>query len=169
LWFAGGTVNLWLGLTAHRGLRQTDRGQFALPARAGYLTGCALVARREVFEKVGYLDPGYFIYAEDADFSLRARRAGYGLWCVPRSRVWHRISASSGGGDTPFKFYHRTYSNAKLLARFARPWHWLTWPAAFACQGLAYTALAVAAGRPALAGAWWRGAWDALRGAEARA
>lgn len=169
VWFAGGEVNYWLGLTAHRGLRARDHGQFHAPSRCGYLTGCALLVRREVLEKVGYLDPGYYIYTEDADFSVRIRRAGYELWCVPASRISHRISASSGGGTTPFKVYHRTLSNAKFLARYARPWHWLTWPFAYLGQGLVYALVCVAFGRPALAGAWWRGALDAARGGEARA
>jgi len=169
VWFAGGRVSLWLGLTAHRGLRQTDRGQFRAPRRCGYLTGCALLVRREVLERVGMLDPDYYIYAEDADFSLRARRAGYSLWCVPAARVWHRISASSGGGASPFKIYHRTAANMRLFARHARPWHWLTWPLCAAAYTAAYAAAAVLAGRAALAGAAVRGMWDGLRGVEVRA
>jgi GT2 family glycosyltransferase len=169
VWFAGGVVNFWLGLTAHLGLRAADKGQFQQPVRCGYLTGCAMLVRREVLEQVGLLDPGYFIYAEDADFSIRVARTGRELWMVPASRIRHRISASSGGGTTPFKMYHRAYSNARLFARHARAWHWLTWPLAYAGQGAVYGLAALLQGRPPLAAAWWRGAWDALRGAEASA
>ncbi|MBI5837415.1 MAG: glycosyltransferase family 2 protein [Candidatus Eisenbacteria bacterium] len=169
VWFAGGLVNFWLGLTAHRGLRRFDRGQFRGPRRCDYLTGCALLVRRTVLETVGMLDPGYTIYAEDADFSVRMTRAGHTLWCVPESKVWHRISASSGGGRTPFKVYHSAVSNWKLFSRHARPWHWLTWPACAAGLHLARAAASLLRGRPALAGAAMRGLWDGLRGARATA
>src|SRR5439155_1341127 len=52
VWFRGGVVNLWLGLTAHSGIGGRDPGKALPPARAGYLTGCALMVRRAVLEKV---------------------------------------------------------------------------------------------------------------------
>jgi GT2 family glycosyltransferase len=169
IWFAGGGVNFWLGLTWHVGLRKTDRGQYREPVRCGYLTGCALLVRGEVLRRVGVLDEDYFIYTEDADFSQRILRDGHELWCVPASSIRHRISASSGGGSTPFKLYHRTVSNLKFFARFARPWHWLTWPLAFAGAQAAYGLVALARGRADLAAAVLRGLWDGVRGVEARA
>jgi hypothetical protein len=75
IWYAGGRCVPALGLAAHRGLRAYDHGQFAAVEETGYLTGCCLLARREAWEKVGLLDERYFIYAEDADWSLRARAA----------------------------------------------------------------------------------------------
>ena len=40
------------------------------------------MVRRAVVERVGLPDPSYFIFYDDVDFALRARRAGYRIWAV---------------------------------------------------------------------------------------
>lgn len=49
---------------------------------------CALI-RRETLEKVGVLDPGFFLYYDDPDYCRRARRAGYRVVNIPQARVVH--------------------------------------------------------------------------------
>jgi hypothetical protein len=56
----------------------------------------SVMIRGTVFEDVGLLDEGYFMYFEDTDFALRARRAGWSCWYVPDSRVVHLVGQSSG-------------------------------------------------------------------------
>jgi GT2 family glycosyltransferase len=60
-----------------------------------FLTGCAMLVQRQVFETIGLLDPRYAFYFEDADFCERARRAGFQLACVPAARLWHKVSRSA--------------------------------------------------------------------------
>jgi GT2 family glycosyltransferase len=133
IWYAGGRCVPALGLTAHRGLRARDDGHYRAVEETGYLTGCCLLAHREVWERVGVLDEGYFIYAEDADWSLRVRAAGWRLLFVPTARLWHEVSASAGAAS-PFKIYHRLRANAHLCARHARGIGRVTWPVAFVLQ-----------------------------------
>jgi rhamnopyranosyl-N-acetylglucosaminyl-diphospho-decaprenol beta-1,3/1,4-galactofuranosyltransferase len=38
--------------------------------------------RREVVDAIGLPDPSYFIFYDDVDFAIRARRAGYRIWAV---------------------------------------------------------------------------------------
>jgi hypothetical protein len=128
IWFAGGEIVLRKGRVAHRGLRQLDGEKWNAPGEADYLTGCALLATRECIEKIGALDESYYIYSEDADWCMRARRAGFTCWFAPGAHVWHKISASSGGGLTAFKAYHKVRSNFLFFKRYARWWHWLTMP-----------------------------------------
>jgi rhamnopyranosyl-N-acetylglucosaminyl-diphospho-decaprenol beta-1,3/1,4-galactofuranosyltransferase len=40
------------------------------------------MVRRRVVEAIGLPDPGYFIFYDDVDFALRARRAGFRIWAV---------------------------------------------------------------------------------------
>lgn len=61
-----------------------------------WISGASLIVRREVFEQIGLLDEGYFLYFEEADFCLRARKAGWKIWFVPESRVVHLEGASTG-------------------------------------------------------------------------
>lgn len=67
--------------------------------RADWVSGASLMVRREVFEAVGLLDEDYFMYYEEVDLCLRARRAGWPCWYVPASRVVHLVGRSSGVSD----------------------------------------------------------------------
>jgi GT2 family glycosyltransferase len=40
------------------------------------------MVRRRVVEEIGLPDPGYFIFYDDVDYALRARRAGFHIWAV---------------------------------------------------------------------------------------
>jgi hypothetical protein len=163
IWYAGGVLVPALGHAAHRGLRALDDGRYRSVERTGYLTGCCLVARREVWEKVGLLDERYFIYAEDADWCLRARHAGVRLVLVPTARLWHKVSASSGEAS-PWKIYQRLRANATMFARHARGMGRVTWLPAFVAQQVVLAGWLVARGRLAAAAAVPRALWDALLG-----
>ncbi|MEO5616585.1 MAG: glycosyltransferase family 2 protein [Candidatus Eisenbacteria bacterium] len=166
IWYAGAHCVPALGFTAHRGLRQQDRGQFRETEPTGYLTVCCVLARREVWTQVGLLDERYFIYAEDADWSLRARAAGFRLLFVPGAKLWHKVSASSGAAS-PWKIYQRLRANLTLFARHSRGLGRITWLPCFLAQQkvLAGWLLVRGHGRAALAVP--RALWDALRGRSA--
>ena len=61
-----------------------------------WVAGASMMVRREVFESVGLLDEGFFLYYEEVDFCLRARRCGWPCWYVPSSRVMHISGQSTG-------------------------------------------------------------------------
>lgn len=61
-----------------------------------WLPGASMLVRREVFQAAGLMDEGYFLYFEETDFSLAARRAGWETWYVPQSRVKHFVGQSTG-------------------------------------------------------------------------
>lgn len=61
-----------------------------------WLPGAAILVKRELIEKIGGLDEQYFLYYEETDFCLKAKRAGYGCWYVPESRVMHIAGQSTG-------------------------------------------------------------------------
>lgn len=61
-----------------------------------WLPGASLMIRREVLETVGLLDEEFFMYYEEVDFCMRAKRAGWPVWYVPESRVVHLVGQSSG-------------------------------------------------------------------------
>ncbi len=65
------------------------------PHPVGWVTGAALMVRREVIEEVGWMDEGYFLYYEETDWCLRALRAGWSTWTVPASRVTHCVGQST--------------------------------------------------------------------------
>jgi GT2 family glycosyltransferase len=107
LWFAGAVLD---GKSAHRpchlGLNEKDMGQYDVPGESGYITGCSLLARREMLEAVGLLDEELFLYFEDVDWSARARAAGWTLLYCPESLVYHKVSISTGGAASPTLLYY---------------------------------------------------------------
>lgn len=117
IWYGGGGFNRLTGVPFHHGLRRMEGSFEDVQGRTEWVTGCALMARREVFEEIGALDPSYTIYCEDVDFCLRAAEAGWKLRYIPSARVWHKVSSSSGGGMTPFKLENRIASTVKLFSR----------------------------------------------------
>lgn len=72
---------------------------------------CVMI-RREVFDEVGLLDDGFFMYFEDTEFCFRARRAGWQILHEPAARVVHLR-----GGSSPVK------SQARLRKRLPRYFH----------------------------------------------
>ena len=61
-----------------------------------WVSGASMIVRRSVFEQVGLLDEGYFLYFDEVDFCHRVRRAGWEVWYVPQARVVHLEGASTG-------------------------------------------------------------------------
>lgn len=74
-----------------------------------WLAGASMMIRRQVFEDVGLMDDGYFLYYEETDFCLRAARAGWPTAYVVESSVTHIGSVSTGFQDlskpTPTYWY----------------------------------------------------------------
>jgi len=59
------------------------------PHEAHWVSFACVLIRREVFEKVGLLDEGYFLGFEDSDFCRAARATGFRVWHFPDARVVH--------------------------------------------------------------------------------
>ena len=164
IWYAGGRCVPWLAHSSHRGMRERDHGQYRSLEPTGYLTGCCLLATRAAWQAVGPLDERYFIYAEDADWCLRARRAGFELLFVPTARLWHQVSASSGGAVNAWKIYQRLRANVTLWSRHARGAARFTWLPALLAQQAAFAVLLALRGNGAAALSVPRALLDAATG-----
>ncbi|RME10513.1 MAG: glycosyltransferase family 2 protein [Ardenticatenia bacterium] len=81
---AGGYL-LWpKAFGMHDGVGEPDEGQYDTPREVEFLTGALLAVRRDVFERVGGLDEGFYpAYYEDVDWCFRIRAAGYRVWYAP--------------------------------------------------------------------------------------
>jgi GT2 family glycosyltransferase len=115
LWAAGGRLRWRETVTEEFGQRRPDGPEFSRARDVTYLTTCCLLIPRRALERVGLLDPVYFINVEDADWCRRALDAGLRLRYVPESRIWHKVAATTGG-YSPTKTFHTGRSNA-LFAR----------------------------------------------------
>jgi len=128
VWYAGGEISFWTGTMHHRGIRENDDGRFDLPCETGYASGCCLLAKKSTVERIGLLDESYFMYSEDADWCMRARRAGFRIMYEPRARIWHKVSVSAGGHLSSFKLRNKFVSNLRFFFRYASWYHWFFFP-----------------------------------------
>ena len=117
LWAAGGRLRVRETVTEEWGRGEPDGPRWSEPRDVSYLTTCCLLVPRDAMERVGPLDPVYFINVDDADWCRRAADAGYRLRYEPASVLWHKVAASTGGSYTPFKTLHTGRSNAIYMRR----------------------------------------------------
>jgi GT2 family glycosyltransferase len=80
-----------------------------------YACGCALFISADMVNKVGLFDERFFLMFEETDLCYRARRIGIKSFLVPEAKVWHKISISFGGGNSP-KFHYFFMRNKLLFA-----------------------------------------------------
>ena len=59
------------------------------PYEVGYAKGAAVLIRREAYLQVGGFDDRFFFYYDETDLSYRMRRAGWRIYVVPSSLVFH--------------------------------------------------------------------------------
>ncbi|MCK4307027.1 glycosyltransferase family 2 protein, partial [candidate division WOR-3 bacterium] len=77
VWFCGGKINFWNGKVYAIGVNEVDKGEYDMIKEVDYVSGSCFLIKKEVIEKVGMLDPEYFAYWEEADWCVRAHKAGY--------------------------------------------------------------------------------------------
>lgn len=101
------------------GSGQIDRGQFDRIIEAAWLSGCANLNKRSLFEKIGFLDEDFSPYScEDVDWGIRARRAGFKLVYVPSAIIWHRDWAKAA--KSPSKVQHVLRGKVLLIRKHLR-------------------------------------------------
>jgi len=71
-----------------------------------WVSGSAMLLRREALDEVGVLDEGYFMYVEDVDLCTRLRRKGWQVLFSPELEVVHQIGVSTRGQRGRMAFAH---------------------------------------------------------------
>jgi len=71
-----------------------------ISCQTDWVAGASMIVRHTVFKAVGFIDENYFMYYEEMDFCLQAKKAGWNCWYIPESRVVHLVGQSSGVTDT---------------------------------------------------------------------
>jgi GT2 family glycosyltransferase len=106
LYCAGARVIKALGQPLMQGYRQVDQGQYDRQGRVGFISGCCLLIKKEVIEKIGLLDEDYFAFFEDLDWNVRAQQAGFQSVYVPSAVIWHKGSNTVGLKSPSYYFLH---------------------------------------------------------------
>jgi hypothetical protein len=93
VWEAGERIDAFTGETWHVGYGNPLSNPNEVDD-IDYLSGCAILLRKETMNRVGLLDEELFLSGEDLDWNLSAKRAGYEGKLVPGDIVRHMGSAS---------------------------------------------------------------------------
>lgn len=120
IWFNGGDFT-WLGGGRHLQHDEidSDPGE-AMPSETEFMTGCALLIKSRVAKEIGPMEERFFLYYEDTEWSLRARKAGYKVMRAPLAKIYHKVSRSSEKiGNSVIHYYH--IRNALLLSWIHAP------------------------------------------------
>lgn len=103
---AGGCwFNFWQGLSHQYGWLEEDHGQWDNVFQPYYISGASLLVRGKVLETVGYLNEVFFLYGEELEWQIRARRQGWLIFYCPGAKVWHKENASLGYKSPVVEFY----------------------------------------------------------------
>ncbi len=79
-------------------------------------SACAALYRRTALDQAGWFDEDFFLYCEDTDIGLRARRLGWRCRYVPRAVAYHRFSHSAGRASA-LKAYYVERNRLFVLAK----------------------------------------------------
>jgi hypothetical protein len=121
VWFAGADYDPRRGYQGRQtGYRRAPVPASTPPYVSDRACGGAVLMSRTALELVGGFDEELFAYAEDVDWSLRARAAGLRIVVAPGSVVHHAVSASSGGEASPATIYY-SLRNGLAVAERAAP------------------------------------------------
>ncbi|MBI2010584.1 MAG: glycosyltransferase family 2 protein [Candidatus Chisholmbacteria bacterium] len=121
LWYAGGHID-WQNIYGiHHGVDEVDHGQFDREQEIEFATGCCFMASLSVLDKLNLFNPKYYLYLEDADFSVRAKRVGYKMVYQPKAILWHKNAESTGGSGSSLQDYYFTRNRLLFGFSYASP------------------------------------------------
>jgi len=83
-----------------------------------WITGAAMLTRREVIEQVGGMDEGFFMYSEEVDWCRRIKQAGWRVVYYPNARIIHHEGKSS---EQVVAARHIYFQSSKV--RYTRKYH----------------------------------------------
>jgi GT2 family glycosyltransferase len=130
------------------------------------VNGACVFVHTTIFRTVGLIDDRFFLMWEDVDFGVRARAAGYRIFCDCDVRIRHKESRAFGGRRSPIKTYY-TLRNSLLyfekhphlrgsLPTLIRSVAWLIWGSAQVRDPLSPNAESPALTSPQLTSrSWW--------------
>lgn len=150
IWSAGGKFIPWLGRAVTLGDHEPIADYSNSNQELDWATGCCFLITREAILKSGLLNDTYFTYFEDVEWSLRVKKAGFGIGLAEKALVYHEAGASSKkkhaeGTLSPRVFYYHVRNQIFLLRQMQIPFgfayhisRFVIWVAYFLVRGRFY-------------------------------
>lgn len=80
----------------HIGRKEKDLGQYNADTELAFCDDIFWLVTRQVYETIGGYDPEFFLQAEDFDWQLRAKKAGFRIMFAHKAMLWHKESMKLG-------------------------------------------------------------------------
>ncbi len=119
IWFAGGKIDWNNVYTNHIGVDEVDRGQFENEQKVDFLTGCVMFFDKTVLDRLGMWDESYFLYYEDAEWSVRATKTLIDLLYTPTVVIWHKNAQSTDGAGSDIHMKYQEKNRLKFGLKYA--------------------------------------------------
>ncbi len=115
--YAGfGPMNSLTGRSSTIGEMVKDNGIYDQSGATNAAHGCAMMIKREIFEKTGMFPEIFFLYYEEWDLSERILKAGFTIWYAAKAIIYHKESMSVGK-QNPLKTYYLTRNRILYMRR----------------------------------------------------
>lgn len=118
IWYSGGNINRVSGNIQCRYVGKTEDEMSNCIEKCTFATGCCILFAVELINKIGYLKEEYFMYCEDTELSLRVIAAGGAIMVVPAAKLWHKVSASTGGTGNSFSLYYSSRNRLYYIKEY---------------------------------------------------
>lgn len=117
IWYAGGAFNKLKGISYHKNYKVKD-DNISKSEYCDYAPTCCLLIKNNLFEEIGLMDEDYFLYYDDSDFCYRVKNEGYKIWLCSESLIYHKVSMSTGGDDSPVSIYYQNRNRIYFINKF---------------------------------------------------
>lgn len=98
------------------GNREIDHGQCDVSGETEFTHGAAMLVSMDAIKKVGMMSYAFFLYYEEADWCERMKKAGYKMYYVYNSLIYHKESIAIGK-LSPLKIYYLNRNRLIYLRR----------------------------------------------------
>jgi GT2 family glycosyltransferase len=143
---------------------ELDQGQLPETHSVEWISGCAIMVRREVIEQVGMIDARFFYYWEETEWCLRAAKAGWKILHVPAAKIWHK-GVRRNYTPKPSLMYYSTRNRLLMIQKHHAPLRvWISALGDTLRTLASWTFRPKWRGKRAYRDAMWQGLLDFLRG-----
>ena len=165
IWYGGGKINRFTGNSTHLFKDKNDINDYS-NRLVTFCTGCCMMISAKTFKRYGLLPEDYFMYCEDTDFSINALMNGIKLLYVPKAKLWHKVSASTGGDESEFSIYYMTRNRILYIKKYHKYFFATALPFTIATRIIRMFQLILK--RKKTSSAFWKGIVDGICGVKGK-
>ena len=124
IWSVGGKISKIRGTgVAIRKLKKNEKDS---DKYVSFVSGCCMLIKKEVFQKVGNFDDNFFLYVEDADFCYRTIKAGFKICFNPQVKIYHKVGNSTKSKSPNISLYYTTRNRLFFAKKYFQNIFFLT-------------------------------------------